>query len=55
MYKGEEGGKLNASAKGDESAKRNRSDLVRNTCKDTIVFFVFYVHQMNAKILIGQN
>ena len=23
-------------------------------CKDAIVFFVFYVHQMNVKILIGQ-
>ena len=23
-------------------------------CKDAIVFFVFYVHQTNAKILIGQ-
>ena len=55
MYKGEGGGKLNVSAKRDESAKRNCSDLVGNTCKDTIVFLVFYVHQMNAKILIGQN
>ena len=55
MYKGEGGGKLNASAKRDKSMKRNRWDLVGNTCKDTIVFFVFYVHQMNAKILIGQN
>ena len=26
-----------------------------NACKDAIVFFVFYVHKMNAKILIGQN
>ena len=23
-------------------------------CKDTIVFFVFFVHQTNVKILIGQ-
>ena len=23
-------------------------------CKDAIVFFVFYVHQTNVKILIGQ-
>ena len=23
-------------------------------CKDAIVFFVFYVHQTNEKILIGQ-
>ena len=23
-------------------------------CKDAIVFFVFYVHKMNVKILIGQ-
>ena len=54
-YKGEGGGKLNVSAKRDESTKRNRWDLVGNAYKDTIVFFVFYVHQMNAKILIGQN
>ena len=23
-------------------------------CKDAIVFFVFYIHQTNVKILIGQ-
>ena len=43
------------SVKRDESAKRNHCDLIGNACKDAIVFFVFYVHQMNAKILIGQN
>ena len=48
-------GKLNASAKRDESAKRDRWALVGNACRDAIVFFVFYVHQMDAKILIGQN
>ena len=42
-------GKLNA------SAKRDRWALVGNACHDAIVFFVFYVHQMDAKILIGQN
>ena len=45
----EGGGKLNA------SAKRDRLALVGNACHDAIVFFVFYVHQMDAKILIGQN
>ena len=48
-------GKLNASAKRDESAKRDRWALVGNACHDAIVFFIFYVHQMDAKILIGQN
>ena len=43
------------SAKRDESAKRDRWALVGNACHDAIVFFVFYVHQMDAKILIGQN
>ena len=54
-YKGEGGGKLNASAKRDESAKRDRWALVGNAYHDAIVFFVFYVHQRDAKILIGQN
>ena len=40
-YKGEGGGKLNASAKRDESVKRDRWALVRNACPDAIVFFVF--------------
>ena len=49
IVKGEGGGKLNASAKHDRWA------LVGNACHDAIVFLVFYVHQMDAKILIGQN
>ena len=42
-------GKLNA------SAKRDRWALVGNACHGAVVFFVFYVHQRDAKILIGQN
>ena len=48
-------GKLNVSVKHDKSAKLNRWDLVGNACKDTIVFFAYYIHQTNTKILIGQN
>ena len=49
------GGKLNSSAKCEESAKCDSLDLEGHTCKEAIVFFIFYVHQMNIKILIGQN
>ena len=43
----------------EREARRAQSAIVGrsvgNACNDAIVFFVFYVHQMNAKILIGQS
>ena len=49
-------GKLNLSAKHEESVKHNRWDLGAHVCKDAIVFFFvflffcfrfFYVHQLD--------
>ena len=49
-------GKLNSSAKGEESAKCDHWDLEGiHACEDAIVFLVFIIHQVNVKILIGQN
>ena len=36
------------------NAGREAREGEGTACKDTIVFFVFFVHQTNVKILIGQ-
>ncbi len=38
-----------------ESAKRDRRRGEGNACHDAIVFFVFYIQILDAKIVIGQN
>ena len=47
---------LRVHLKGRERGNDKRSERrEENACKDAIVFSVFYVHQMNVRILIGQN
>ena len=36
------------------NAGREAREGEGTACKDAIVFFVFFVHQTNVKILIGQ-
>ena len=37
------------------NCKRHIRRREGNVCKDTIVFFIFHIHQRDVKILIGLN
>lgn len=37
------------------SVKCNHREMEGNACKHAINFLIFYVRQMNIKIMIGQN